>query len=79
MTSFNVQIQNQEENESNISVTGTVNGVQTAAVIRKASLVNDKGITLKGKALAAEIARRLAQQYKEPAKTETSGGITIEL
>ena len=79
MTSFSVQIQNQEENESNISVTGTVEGIETAAVIRKASLVNDKGIMLKGKALTTEIARRLARNYKEPAKTEASGGIIIEL
>ncbi len=33
MTDFNVDVQNVEANEENTSVTGTVNGVQVAAVI----------------------------------------------
>ena len=78
MTSFRYQIQNQEENDSNISVTVTVNGVETAVVIRKATLIDAHGKPLKGKALATEIARRLAQQYKEPTE-EASGGMTIDL
>ncbi len=34
MTDFNVDVQNVEGNEENTSITGTVNGVQVAAVIK---------------------------------------------
>mgnify|MGYP001596938721 CR=1 FL=1 len=34
MADFEVQVQNVEENQENISVTGVVNGVQAAAVVK---------------------------------------------
>ncbi len=74
MTDFNVDVQNVEGNEENISITGVVNGVQVAAVIKTRAIPSGLSKKKYDELLAGHLVDAFEARVATPAG---SGGIKV--